>query len=140
MSVTSPGLMKIAGNMASTGLLPMPCSTSVSGSMSVHPVDLPQVTGSSVLELLNAVVGIAAVLGLFCLLLERPDHAGEGHLVRLAHAEIDELGAGMGRERGAFCTLDLLELVDLLFLAEHRAADPLGKQGLYIGVTSVAQR
>ena len=139
MSVTSPGLMKTDGNMASTGLLPMPCSTSVSGLMPLDAVDLLHIPGRGVLELLDAVVGVTAVLGLLRLLLERLDHAGKGHLVGLAHAEVDELHARIRGQRGALRALDLLELVDLLFLAEHLAADALGEEGLDVGFVRCRQ-
>ena len=101
-----------------------------------NTVDLLQVSRRGVPELLNSVVGVAAVLGFFGLRLERPDDAGKGHLIRLAYAEIDKFRARMSNEGGAFCTLDLLELVDLLFPAEHPAADAIGKKGLNVGFLS----
>src|SRR5262249_51799522 len=86
------------------------------------------------LERRDAVVGVAAVLGLVDLRGHGAANQLGRHAVVLADAEIDQRTLGMGGERLALGTLDLLELVDLGALAVAGATDAVGEHGLEVGV------
>ena len=96
--------------------------------------DLLHEAGGGFLEGGDAVVGVAAVLELVDLALERVADERVGHVVVLADAEVEQLPLGMGGQGGPLGPLDLLELVDLGALAVVGAADAVGEQGLKPGV------
>src|SRR5262249_53958749 len=87
-----------------------------------------------VLERLDAVVGVAAVLGLADLLGHHAPDAVGRHAVVLADAEVEERTLGMLGQRAPLRALDLLELVDLRALAVARAADARGEELLEVRV------
>ena len=98
-------------------------------------VELPgHESGDRLLELGDAVVGVAPVLRLVDLGGHHPADRLGGHLVVFADAEIDQLSLGMLGQRLTLRPLDLLELVDLRALAILGTADPIGKKRLEIGV------
>ena len=90
--------------------------------------------GRRLLEGGDAVVGVAAVLGLVDLLgHDAADRLG-GHLVVLADAEVEQTPLGVLGQGLPLGPLDLLELVDFRAFAVAAAADPLGEEMLKIGV------
>ena len=94
-----------------------------------HPF---QVTGRRLFQDRVAVVRVTAVLRLARFRAQLLDHFREGHLVRLADAQVNDFRAGMGGHGGAFGAFDLLELVDRLRLAVLAAANPLRKKALNV--------
>jgi hypothetical protein len=90
--------------------------------------------GGRVPVLLDAVVGVAAVLDAIGGRLQRLADDRVRHIVVLADAEIEELAFGVFGQRLPLRPLDLLELVDLGPLAVVRSSDALGKERLKPGI------
>ena len=82
----------------------------------------------------DAVVGVAAVLGLVDFLGHAAADDLGGHFVVFADAEIEELAVGKIGERFALGALDLFELVDRGAFAVVCAADAFGEEFLEVGV------
>ena len=119
MSVTSPGLMKAAGSMASAVLVPMQWLIS-RDRIEFHLELALHEAGDGLFEGGNAVVGITAVFRLVDLGGHHAANVGGGHFVVLADAEIDQLPLGVFGQGLPLRPLDLLELVDLGALAVVR--------------------
>ena len=107
--------------------------TSVTGSKSnaEFPLHEPR---RRVLERLDAVVGVAAILRPIDLLGHHAADRRIGHVVVLADAEIDQFSLGMLGQRFPLGPLDLLELVNLGAFSVVGAADALGEELLKVGV------
>ena len=99
-----------------------------------HAADLPEIFRRGLLQQRVAVVGIAAILWLARLLVERLNDAGVGHCVRLAHPEVEELRVRIRLHGRAFRPFDLLKLVDGIVLAIPPAADAFGEQILNVTI------
>ena len=103
--------MNAAGSIAKAVFVPMQWLISVTGSSCDAELPLHQ-PRRRLLERGDAVVGVAAVLGLVDLLgHDAADRLG-GHLVVLADAEVDQPPLGMLGQGLPLGPLDLLELVD----------------------------
>ena len=83
--------------------------------------------GRRILVILNAVVSVAAVLGLIYFAFQGIADDGGRHVVVLANAEVEELSLRVLGEGFPLGSLDLLELVDLGALAVIRPADAVGE-------------
>ena len=90
--------------------------------------------GGRVLVVLDAVVGVAAVLDLVGLASQRLADDGGGHVVVLADPEVEQLAVRMVGQGFPLGALDLLELVDLGPLAVVGPAEAVGEEGLEPGV------
>ena len=129
----SPGLMKQAGSMAravfrADAVVDFGRRVERDAELALHEA------GGRLLEGGDAVVGVAAVLGLVDLLGHAAADDLGGHRVVLADAEVEQLALGMVGQRLALGPLDLLELVDRGAFAVVGAADAVGEQRLEVGV------
>ena len=95
-----------------------------------HAVKRLHVTGGGGLEVRAAVVGVDAVFPLFHFALHGIDDRGKRHVIRFAHAHIDQFHARIFRHGGTFGAFDLFKFVDLGIFAELIAADPVRKIAL----------
>ena len=95
-----------------------------------HAVKCLHITGGSGFEIGTAVVGIDPVFPLFHFVLHGIDDRRECHVIRFAHAHIDQLHTRIFCHGGTFGTLDLFKLVDLGIFAELITADPVRKIAL----------
>ena len=96
--------------------------------------DLVEEVRSGDLQRLATVVGVTAVARILGFLVELGHDFGEGHLVRLAHAHVDDLRAGIGIESRLLGALDLLKFVDGRVLAVVDTTDAFREQVLDIAV------
>jgi len=88
----------------------------------------------SVFEGLDAVIGVAAVLGTVDLFGHDAADRLRRHFVVLANAEVDQLPLGEIGQRLPLGSLDLLELIDLGPFAVVDPADAVGKELLKIRI------
>ena len=100
-----------------------------------HSADAVQVARGGLFENHIAVIRVAAVLRLARFVGQSLNHFGKSHLIGLAHAQVDDLGARVGCQSGPLGSLDLFELVDGGGLAVLASANALGKQVLNIGIS-----
>jgi hypothetical protein len=84
------------------------------------------------MECSTSIVGVPPVLGLARFHAEPFHHFRESHFVGLAHAQIDDLRAGMRGHRRPLGAFDLLEFVDGCGLAVLAAANPFRDQVLNV--------
>ncbi len=82
----------------------------------------------------HAIVGVAAIDRLIDLARHHGTDRLGGHLVVLADAEVNQFALGMLGHGLALGPLDLLEFINLGSLAVIGTADPLGEQGLKVGI------
>ena len=99
---------------------------------SFDSADALLVTRCRLLQHIVPIVGITAIFGLVRFGTKLPHHLRESHFIGLAHAQVNDLVAGMVGEGGAFCALDFLELINRLRLAVEPAADSFGKEILEV--------
>ena len=124
----------------SAALLPIECTTSVSGWMPSHCIHGRDSVRRRFLQYGSRhIVRVASILRLAHFFTQFLNDLRERHLVRLAHAHINDFATGMRGYRRALGLLDFLELINCVRLAALAAANPLGEKLLYIGM-DIAQK